>query len=76
MSIKIRALTDDPERHPCQSRKEGDWFIYSCPQCGYERKVNYKTSKTKIINEGESPLAMHFGTSRATGSVPGTYHSN
>jgi hypothetical protein len=35
--------------HQCQSRKEGEWTIYTCKQCpGYERKIHRNTGRVQV----------------------------
>lgn len=44
--IQIHA---DAETHACQSRVEGDWIIFTCPDCpDYERRYNYKTKEMQV----------------------------
>ena len=64
---------EEPERHKCQSHKEGDWIIFTCNQCKtYERRINWKTGKMKtrsdnfeIIHEGFHTPAL-FSTNMSS----------
>ncbi|MEL6256484.1 MAG: hypothetical protein AAFR87_31060, partial [Bacteroidota bacterium] len=48
--------------HVCNSRREGDWIIFTCPKCPrYIRKYNWKTRK--MIVKGDDDLSIrHMGT--------------
>lgn len=48
------------ETHICDSRREGDWIIFTCKYCpDYERRYNYKTREMKVKNS--SPHINHVG---------------
>ncbi len=39
------------ETHTCDSRREGDWIIFTCKSCpDYERRYNYKTREMRVKN--------------------------
>jgi len=38
------------ERHSCEARREGDWVIYTCPQCDYRLRDNLITGEMQIEN--------------------------
>lgn len=38
------------ERHLCHSRQEGDWIIYTCPDCDYELRDNWRTGEMTVAN--------------------------
>ena len=43
----------DPQKadHKCESIRDGDWIIFTCPKCpGYERRLNWRTKEMKIKN--------------------------
>lgn len=46
------------ERHNCQSWQEEDWLYFSCPDCGFTRKLNWKTGELALIHQGDSK-ALH-----------------
>jgi len=48
------------ERHQTEARKDGDWLIYSCPQCDYQFWDHQKTGEIKIVNSKTN--VRHFGT--------------
>ena len=61
MQINFR-LNDDLSRHQCNVRRDGDWAIFTCPQCeGYERRLNLRSGKT-TIRPGSDPFILHEGT--------------
>jgi len=43
-------LQSDSERHNCESHRNGDWIIYTCPKCDYELRENWRTGKLQISN--------------------------
>ena len=40
----------ESERHHCESYRKGDWIIYSCQQCDYELRENWRTGKLLVRN--------------------------
>lgn len=60
MQLNFR-INDAPQRHQCVVRRDGDWIIFTCPQCeGYERRLHLFDGKT-TVQEGEDPFALHEG---------------
>ncbi len=59
MSKKAKVLEMGVEQHECTATREGDWIIYTCKQCSYQRRINLKTNKMEVT-EG-NPLALHLG---------------
>lgn len=60
MQINFR-INDESPRHQCDARRDGDWVIFTCPQCdGYERKLNLHNGKM-TARPGEDPLVLHEG---------------
>lgn len=59
----MKTLSFNPsseEQHACIGHKEGDWIIFTCPQCkGYERRINWKTGEMKS-RVGDNPV-LHTG---------------
>ena len=55
------------EKHECDSRKEGDWIIYTCchPDCDYDRRFNVVTKKMEF--HGTYSEIIHRGQFQATG---------
>lgn len=39
-----------PERHTCDSTRDGDWIIYTCPRCNYELRENWRNGQVIIRN--------------------------
>lgn len=54
----------DPEQtyHYCESRREGDWIIYTCKDCkDFERRYNWRTGEYKSKPASGSYI-MHQGS--------------
>lgn len=60
MDNKRKELYTDLERHSCQSWQEEDWVFFHCPECGFKRKLNWKTGDVKLIKAGKFD-ALHSG---------------
>ncbi len=59
----MRQINADPtnyKRHNCIGHQEGDWIFFTCSQCSYQRRYNYRTGKM-LVTEGEDPTIMHHG---------------
>lgn len=49
--MALQIVTHQPyEQHRCDARREGDWIIYTCPQCDYQMKDNLVTGEMQIEN--------------------------
>jgi RNase P subunit RPR2 len=59
MKKKVKLLDLGAERHVCEVEKNGDWVIYTCPNCDYVRRFNPKTGDMKVERGNE--LALHSG---------------
>lgn len=47
--------------HSCESRREGDWIIYTCPQCpDYERRHHLGKGEM-IVEPARDPSILHQG---------------
>lgn len=52
--------TEDGSIHRCESCQEGDWIVFSCPDCyDYERRLNWRTGET--FSESVHPEIQHSG---------------
>lgn len=50
------------EVHTCESRREGDWIIFTCPHCpAYENRINFKTEE-RISQPIDDPSIFHQGS--------------
>jgi hypothetical protein len=61
-------LNDGEIRHTCKSHQEGDWIVFTCPQCeGYERRININTGKmeTRALENND---ILHIGNFQPAGS--------
>lgn len=47
------------ERHDCNSCRNGDWIIYTCPECDYILRENWRTGEMQVRNA--NPHIQHFG---------------
>jgi hypothetical protein len=46
--------------HTCQSRREGEWIIWTCRQCeSYERRLNLRTGA--MWSHAEDEETLHTG---------------
>jgi hypothetical protein len=59
MNLSSGSYRRQEKRHRCLSRKEGDWFVFYCPECQYERRMNSKTREHQV-KKGD-PDALHEG---------------
>ncbi len=61
--------------HKCVSKREGDWAIFSCPQCAdYVRKINLVTGE--MIAPKSTTSIRHNGTYMPFGLQPEIYSPN
>lgn len=66
MSYKIDIRQrDEFEKHVCEGSSEGDWIIYRCTQCDYERRFHRRTGAMEV-REGD-PGVLHGGQFRPGG---------
>ncbi len=66
MSQRFKFLNEeDFEKHLCEVKKEGDWLIFTCPECDYERRIHRFSGKMKV-RQG-APNALHRGQYRPVG---------
>ena len=60
-SIEINLTNSDDDRHECESTREGDWIIFTCPHCpGYERRMNLRT-RDMTVNDPTDGSYSHSG---------------
>jgi hypothetical protein len=52
--------TQNTEKHECEAHHIGDWIVYTCPQCDYELKKNWKTGE--LFVENVKAKISHFGS--------------
>lgn len=74
----IQFKNDDPEReyHTCQSRREGDWIVFTCSQCNeYEQRINFKTQE-RISRPVDDPTIFHQGSFVPVGLESEQMHPN
>lgn len=62
------------ERHVCHGKREGDWLIFSCPHCSYERRFNRATGEMKVRHG--LPTALHSGQHLPVGIDFNTLNAN
>ena len=60
MSKQIEFNQHGLERHECQTWQEGDWIVLHCPKCNFQRMLNWKNGKIKVLNNNDNVL--HFGS--------------
>lgn len=60
MQLKFNGVSEAP-RHSCETKREGDWAVFSCPLCpGFERRMNLRTGVVSV-REGGDPYVLHEG---------------
>ncbi len=67
MKIELLSSTEPGSYHTCVSHREGNWIVFTCPQCSaYERRLNFQTGE--MINvSADDPYIVHQGQFVATG---------
>ena len=75
MSKHFEFKSEGFEQHTCNGRREGEWLIFECPECGFVRKWNQKTNEMKVTNEGNLN-ALHKGMFQPVGLQMETYNPN
>jgi hypothetical protein len=50
---------EELEQHECVSEKQGDWVVFTCPQCDYRRQINLLSDEMKT--SGGDPDVLHRG---------------
>ncbi len=50
MTQMILKESHPTETHACQSRRDGDWIVFTCPHCDYELWDNWRSDELKIFN--------------------------
>ena len=48
------------ERHLCEGSRQGDWLVYTCPQCDYQFWDHWQTGEIKVVNP--KPDVHHSGS--------------
>lgn len=61
LQFQNRDKEDADDLHQCKSKMEGDWILFDCSACSYQRKINWKTREMKV-QEGEDPFIRHSGS--------------
>lgn len=60
MQIRFE-LNQEKEYHTCESRREGDWIIFTCSHCPeYENRINFKTEQ-RISHPTANTNVFHQG---------------
>lgn len=63
------------ETHKCESRREGDWIIFTCRECSdYERRYNWRTGSMKVTDP--NPKINHNGEYAPTEALYAYIHRN
>lgn len=65
---------DHFKKHKCTSIRTKNWFIFKCPHCAYERKINRHTNEM-IVKPGD-PEALHEGVYVPVGINLNTLNAN
>jgi hypothetical protein len=60
--LNINFNQEHAEKHTCIGHQEGDWIIFTCPECDYQRKMNWLTGETRSNNKDSNVLhrGEHF----------------
>ena len=75
MSKYLEFPSEGVEKHTCEGRREGEWLIFECPQCGYVRQWNQTTNEMKVTEQG-NPMVLHNGMFQPVGLQLETYNPN
>jgi len=43
-------LPSGSHTHTCDSYRDGDWIVYTCPRCDYELRKQWRTGKLIVRN--------------------------
>lgn len=60
MSNLKASLSNTGKRHVTQSWQEGEWIIFSCPECGQLRKTHWPSGQMQLVEPGDQ-TALHTG---------------
>ncbi|MCB9283595.1 MAG: hypothetical protein H6563_05920 [Lewinellaceae bacterium] len=62
MDIQFSNQDEEREMHVCESRREGEWIIFTCPHCEeYENRINLQTKERKC-RKAKDPFIFHRGS--------------
>ena len=50
MAEMIIKKSVERELHTCESRRTGDWIVFTCPKCDYELRDNVRTGELTVSN--------------------------
>ena len=64
----VAFINDNFERHQCEAERNEDWLIFTCPQCDYIRRLNWRTGEMK--SKGGSSEVLHEGYYQPPGIDP------
>ncbi|MCB0587548.1 MAG: hypothetical protein KDD06_19805 [Phaeodactylibacter sp.] len=63
------------DKHACEGRREGDWYIFECPECSYIRKWNPTTNEMNLVDSGDENV-LHNGWFKPVGLQADKYNPN
>ena len=76
MQIRFKLNTEEGEFHACESHREGDWLVFTCPHCAeYENRINFQTGE-RISHPVADPTIFHQGSHIPVGLEGDHTHSN
>ncbi len=62
MKFELHNDSESEHIHLCESNRNGDWLIFTCPKCpDYERRLNWKTGEMHL-KEGKDEMILHRGS--------------
>lgn len=60
--MQLHFSSGSPDSHACESRREGDWIVFTCPQCEeFERRINFETGE-QHTTPSANPYILHQGS--------------
>ncbi len=77
MRLQFEKHPEEAAYHACESRREGQWLIFTCPKCPhYERRFNYHTGEMQVLEAAPDPAIRHVGTYSPPALEQGQFNPN
>jgi len=76
MQIRFELNDVEGEFHTCESHREGDWLVFTCPHCpDYENRFNLQTGERRS-QPIPDPTIFHQGTHIPVGMEQDLFYPN
>jgi hypothetical protein len=60
MAYKMDIIpTEILDKHQCTGEQKGEWIVFTCPECDYERRIHIETDE--VETSGGDPDVLHRG---------------